>query len=51
MMPAIVTEGQPRGPFAIGRPDRNTLRLRVDLREDSTGFEPGMMVRLVSEGR
>ena len=57
-MPAIVTELQPRGPFAtwqaeraVGDHDRNTLRLRLDLRGDSTGFEPGLTVWLISEGR
>jgi HlyD family secretion protein len=47
MMPAIVTELQPRGSFAtwraeraVGDHDRNTLRLRLDLRGDSTGSSP-----------
>jgi HlyD family secretion protein len=50
---AVVTELVPLGPFAtwqaeraIGDHDRNTLRLRVDLRGDPTGFEPGAMVWL-----
>jgi HlyD family secretion protein len=51
--PGIVTELVPLGPFAtwqaeraIGDHDRNTLRLRVDLRGDATGFEPGATVWL-----
>ena len=53
-MPAVVTELVPLGPFAtwqaeraIGDHDRNTLRLRLDLEGDPTGFEPGMTVWLV----
>jgi HlyD family secretion protein len=52
--PTVVTELLPLGPFAtwqaeraIGDHDRNTLRLRLDLRGDQTGFEPGMTVWLV----
>jgi HlyD family secretion protein len=52
--PAVVTELLPLGPFAtwqaeraIGDHDRNTLRLRLDLQGDQTGFEPGMTVWLV----
>jgi HlyD family secretion protein len=48
---AVVTELVPLGSFAtwqaeraIGDHDRNTLRLRVDLRGDATGFEPGATV-------
>jgi HlyD family secretion protein len=51
--PAVVTELVPLGPFAtwqaeraIGDHDRNTLRLRLDLRGDHTGFEPGATVWL-----
>jgi HlyD family secretion protein len=51
--PAVVTELVPLGPFAtwqaeraIGDHDRNTLRLRLDLRGDATGFEPGATVWL-----
>jgi HlyD family secretion protein len=51
--PAVVTELLPLGPFAtwqaeraIGDHDRNTLRLRIDLQGDPTGFEPGMTVWL-----
>jgi HlyD family secretion protein len=50
--PALVTELRPLGTFAtwqaeraVGDHDRNTLRLRLDLR-DPTGFEPGMSVWL-----
>ena len=49
--PAVVTEMVPLGSFAtwqaeraIGDHDRNALRLRLDLRGDPTGFEPGMTV-------
>jgi HlyD family secretion protein len=49
--PALVTELRPLGTFAtwqaeraVGDHDRNTLRLRVDLKGDPTGFEPGMSV-------
>lgn len=48
---AVVTELQPLGVFAtwqaervIGDHDRNTLRLRLDSQEESTGLEPGMTV-------
>ena len=51
--PALVTELRPLGTFAtwqaeraVGDHDRNTLRLRLDLRGDPTGFEPGMSVWL-----
>lgn len=51
--PAVVTEMVPLGSFAtwqaeraIGDHDRNALRLRLDLRGDPTGFEPGMTVWL-----
>jgi len=51
--PAVVTELVPLGAFAtwqaeraIGDHDRNTLRLRLDLRGDHTGFEPGATVWL-----
>jgi len=50
---ALVTELRPLGTFAtwqaeraVGDHDRNTLRLRLDLRGDPTGFEPGMSVWL-----
>jgi HlyD family secretion protein len=50
---AVVTELVPLGPFAtwqaeraIGDHDRNTLRLRLDLRVDAIGLEPGMTVWL-----
>jgi HlyD family secretion protein len=52
-MPAVVTELVPLGPFAtwqaeraIGDHDRNTLRLRLDPRDDHAGFEPGATVWL-----
>lgn len=52
-MPALVTELRPLGTFAtwqaeraVGDHDRNTLRLRLDLQGDPTGFEPGMSVWL-----
>lgn len=52
--PAVVTELMPLGPFAtwqaertVGDHDRNTLRLRLDLKSDLKDFEPGMTVRLV----
>ena len=52
--PAVVTELVPLGPFAtwqaeraIGDHDRSTLRLRLDLQGDQTGFEPGITVWLV----
>jgi HlyD family secretion protein len=52
--PAVVSELVPLGPFAtwqaeraIGDHDRNTLRLRLDLQGDQTGFDPGMTVWLV----
>jgi HlyD family secretion protein len=51
--PALVTELRPLGTFAtwqaeraVGDHDRNTLRLRLDLQADPTGFEPGMSVWL-----
>jgi HlyD family secretion protein len=51
--PAFVTELRPLGTFAtwqaeraVGDHDRNTLRLRLDLQGDPTGFEPGMSVGL-----
>jgi HlyD family secretion protein len=51
--PALVTELRPLGTFAtwqaeraVGGHDRNTLRLRLDLPGDPTGFEPGMSVWL-----
>jgi HlyD family secretion protein len=51
--PALVTELRPLGTFAtwqaeraVGDHDRNTLRLRLDLKGDPTGFEPGMSVWL-----
>src|SRR5262245_16177884 len=50
---ALVTELRPLGTFAtwqaeraVGGHDRNTLRLRLDLQGDPTGFEPGMSVWL-----
>jgi HlyD family secretion protein len=52
-MPALVTELRPLGVFAtwqaeraVGDHDRSTLRLRLDLQGDATGFEPGMSVWL-----
>jgi len=51
--PALVTELRPLGTFAtwqaeraVGDYDRNTLRLRLDLQGNPTGFEPGMSVWL-----
>jgi HlyD family secretion protein len=51
--PAVVTELVPLGSFAtwqaeraVGDHDRNTLRLRLDLQGDPTGFDPGMTVWL-----
>jgi len=51
VMPAVVTELVPLGPFAtwqaeraIGDHDRSTLRLRLDPQADATGLEPGMTV-------
>jgi HlyD family secretion protein len=51
--PALVTELRPLGTFAtwqaeraVGDHDRNTLRLRLDLPGDPTGFQPGMSVWL-----
>ena len=51
--PAVVTELVPLGPFAtwqaeraIGDHDRNTVRLRLDLRGDHPEFEPGATVWL-----
>jgi HlyD family secretion protein len=52
--PAVVTELMPLGSFAtwqaertVGDHDRNTLRLRLDLKSDWQDFEPGMTVRLI----
>jgi HlyD family secretion protein len=52
-VPALVTEMRPLGTFAtwqaeraVGGHDRNTLRLRLDLKGDPAGFEPGMSVWL-----
>jgi HlyD family secretion protein len=49
--PAVVTEVRPLGTFAtwqaeraVGDHDRNTLRLRLDPRDDGGAFEPGMTV-------
>ncbi len=46
---ALVTELVPLGSFAtwqveraVGNPDRNTLRLRVDPTADASAFGPGM---------
>jgi HlyD family secretion protein len=51
---AVVTELSPIGQFAtwqaeraVGDHDRNTVRLRVELREHSSKLEPGMTVWLV----
>jgi multidrug resistance efflux pump len=51
---AVVTELMPLGPFAtwqaertVGDHDRNTLRLRLDLKSGWKEFEPGMTVRLM----
>jgi len=51
--PALVTEIRPLGTFAtwqaeraVGDHDRNTLRVRLDLRGNPAGFEPGMSVWL-----
>ena len=51
--PALVTELRPLGTFAtwqaeraVGDHDRNTLRLRLDLQGDPSGFDPGMLVWL-----
>jgi len=51
--PLLVTELRPLGTFAtwqaeraVGGHDRNTLRLRLDLQGEPTGFEPGMSVWL-----
>ena len=53
MIPGIVTELLPQGPFAtwqaehaIGAHDLNTLRVRIDLLDNGTKFEPGMTVGL-----
>jgi HlyD family secretion protein len=53
VMPAVVTELLPLGPFAtwqaeraVGDHDLNTLRLRLDPEGDPTGLEPGMTVWL-----
>jgi HlyD family secretion protein len=52
-IPAVVTELRPLGAFAtwqaeraVGDHDRNTLRLRLDPRDDPTGLERGMTVWL-----
>jgi HlyD family secretion protein len=52
-VPATVTELLPLGSFAtwqaeraVGDHDRNTVRLRIDLQGNATGFEPGMTVWL-----
>jgi HlyD family secretion protein len=51
IMPAVVTELLPLGPFAtwqaeraVGDHDLNTLRLRLDSHGDASGLEPGMTV-------
>src|SRR5215470_5909206 len=51
--PALVTELRPLGVFAtwqaeraVGDHDRNTLRLRLDVESDRSGFEPGQSVWL-----
>jgi HlyD family secretion protein len=51
--PAVVTELVPLGTFAtwqaertVGDHDSNTVRLRLDLQGDPSGFEPGMTVWL-----
>ena len=51
IMPAVVTELLPLGPFAtwqaeraVGDHDLNTLRLRLDPQGDASGLEPGMTV-------
>jgi hypothetical protein len=56
--PSVVTELVPLGSLAtwqaeraVGDHDRNTLRLRLDLRGDPTGFERGMTVWLNRWGR
>ena len=53
LTPAVVTELVPLGSFAtwqaeraVGDHDRNTLRLRLDLQGDASGFQPGMTVWL-----
>jgi HlyD family secretion protein len=53
LTPAVVTELIPLGSFAtwqaeraVGDHDRNTLRLRLDLQADASGFQPGMTVWL-----
>jgi HlyD family secretion protein len=53
LIPAVITELVPLGPFAtwqaeraVGDHDRSTLRLRLDPQGDSTGLEPGMTVWL-----
>jgi HlyD family secretion protein len=52
-IPALVTEILPLGTFAtwqaeraVGDHDRNTLRLRLDLKDDATRLEPGMAIWL-----
>ena len=51
LTPAVVTELVPLGSFAtwqaeraVGDHDRNTLRLRLDVQGNPSGFEPGMTV-------
>jgi HlyD family secretion protein len=53
-VPAVVTELRPLGAFAtwqaeraVGDHDRNTLRLRLDVKGDTSQFEPGMTVWFV----
>src|SRR5499426_2946954 len=53
LTPAVVTELVPLGSFAtwqaeraVGDHDRNTLRLRLDVQGNPSGFEPGMTVWL-----
>jgi len=53
MIPGIVTELLPLGPFetwqaehAIGAHDLNTLRVRIDMLDNGSKFEPGMTVWL-----
>jgi multidrug resistance efflux pump len=53
-LPGLVTEVSPIGQFAtwqaeraVGDHDRNTLRVRVELRTDTAKVEPGMSIWLV----
>lgn len=53
-IPALVTELRPLGAFAtwqaeraVGDHDRNTLRVRLDLKDDRSKLEPGMTVWIV----